>query len=269
MDALRKLVFTACAVVTAVTMSASALGGEAFDRIMSRGELVLGTAGTMPPLNMTTKDGRVIGMEPQLAGAMARAMGVKLRIETMPFDQLLPALTSGKVDIVMSGMTITPQRNLTVAFVGPYLVSGKCFLTKIPEIGAAESPQEIDDDNLTLAALRGSTSEAFVRAALPDAELVATADYDQGVKLVLEDKVQAMVADYPLCAVSLVRYPDAGLVSLFTVLTYEPIGVAVPADDAHLVNWTQNFLATLDASGQLDELKAAWFEDGSWLKELP
>ena len=269
MDAMRKLILTTIAIAVASTMSTTVLAGEAFDRIMNRGELVLGTTGTMPPLNMRAKNGQLIGLEADLAAAMADAMGVKLRIETKPFNELLPALTSGKVDMVMSGMTITPRRNLTVAFVGPYMVSGKCFLTKIPELGTAENPEEIDDENLTLAALKGSTSQAFVQFALPDAMLVTTKDYDEGVKLVLEDKVQAMVADFPLCAVSLVRYPDAGFVSVFTTLTYEPIGLAVPANDSHLINWTENFLATLQASGQLEAMKAVWFEDGSWLKELP
>lgn len=59
------------------------------DRIMSTGELVVGTAGSIPPLNMTTKDGVIIGLEIDLANDMAARMGVKLRLETMPFAELL------------------------------------------------------------------------------------------------------------------------------------------------------------------------------------
>ena len=120
------LVFTlavACEQTTGTTAKSSI--SPVLDRIQQRGELVVGTAGSMPPLNMTTKDGRVIGIEPDLARYMASSMGVKLRIETMHFHELLPALEAGKVDMVLSGMTITGRRNLKAAFVGPYFISGK------------------------------------------------------------------------------------------------------------------------------------------------
>ncbi len=87
------------------------------DRILQRGELVMGTAGSMPPLNMTTKDGKVIGLEPDIAKAIANAMGVNLRLKPMPFSELLQSLENGDVDMIMSGMTITSRRNLKVAFV--------------------------------------------------------------------------------------------------------------------------------------------------------
>ena len=86
--------------------------------------------------------------------------------------------------------------------------------------------------------------------------------------MVLQDKVQAMIADYPICVVSVFRYPDAGLLSVVTPLTYEPLGIAVPANDPLLINWTENTLASLEGSGILDELKLKWFARGSWLKKL-
>src|SRR5215467_11178108 len=99
--------------------------GSTLSRIQQRGELVVGTAASMPPLNMTTKTGAIIGFEVDMARAMADAMNVKLRLAPMPFAELLPALNAGSVDMVISGMTMTPQRNMTVAFVGPYYISGK------------------------------------------------------------------------------------------------------------------------------------------------
>src|SRR5262245_12412781 len=89
-------------------------------RIASTGELVVGRAASMPPLNMTTKNGQVVGFEIDLAQAMAQAMNVKLRVAPIPFAELMPALEAGQVDMVLSGMTITPGRNMKVAFVGPY-----------------------------------------------------------------------------------------------------------------------------------------------------
>ncbi len=239
------------------------------DAIVKRGELVVGTAGSMPPLNMTTKSGQVIGLEPDLAAIMASAMGVKLRLATMPFAELLPALERGEVDMVMSSMSITPRRNLEVAFAGPYFISGKSILTKNNLIAAATNTEEINTPKTSLAALRSSTSQTFVEKLLPQARLVLANDYDAAVAMVIDGKVDAMVADYPFCVISVLRYPDEGLATLLKPLTFEPIGVALPGNDPLLVNWLQNFFGILEGSGELEALRAKWFEDGSWLKELP
>ncbi len=238
------------------------------DRILKKGELVVGTAGSMPPLNMTTKQGEIIGLEAELAGAIAAGMGVKLRMEAMPFSKLLGALEAGKIDMILSGMTMTPGRNLKVAFVGPYYISGKAFLTKNKKIASASHTSDINSPDNTLVALEGSTSQHFVEGVLPKSKLVTAQNYDEAVNMVLEDKVTAMVADYPICVVSVFRYPDKGLASIITPFTYEPIGIALPPNDPLLVNWMENFLHTLEDSGELKKLMDHWLKPGPWLKEL-
>jgi len=239
------------------------------DAIQQKGELVVGTSGSMPPLSMTTKEGKVIGFDIDMARYMADSMGVKLNVQTMTFKELLPALQVGQVDLVISNMTITPERNLKVAFVGPYLTSGKCILSKIETLAQADETTEINDPKTRLAAVEGSTSQVFVEELAPKAKLFPTKDYDEALGMVFQDKVHAMVADYPLCVVALMRYPDKGLISALSLLTYEPLGVALPANDPLLVNWMDNFLHRLKKTGHLAKLKARWFEREDWLDQLP
>jgi polar amino acid transport system substrate-binding protein len=256
-----------CAQTNSNTTNASA--SPVIDRILQRGELVVGMAGSMPPLNMTTKEGELIGYEVDLARAMATAMGVRAKLEVIPFSELLPALQSGKIDLILSNMTITPGRNLKVAFVGPYFTSGKAFMTKIKTIAMADEASDIDVKNTKLVVLKGSTSQAFVEKYIPDATLVTAKDYDEAVDMVLQDKVHAMVADYPICVVSVFRYPNKGLLSVITTLTYEPIGVGVPAGDPLLVNWVENFMGIAEETGLLEELKEKWLLRADWLHRLP
>jgi len=264
------LVFlSGCAQTHSNAANAAASASPVIDRILQRGELAVGMAGNMPPLNMTTKEGELIGYEVDLAGAMAKAMGVRAKLAVIPFAELLPALQSGKIDLILSNMTITPGRNLKAAFVGPYFISGKAFLTKKKTIAMVDEPQDIDAKNTRLVALKGSTSQAFVEKAIPDAVLVTASDYDEAVKMVLEDKVHAMVADYPICVVSVFRYPNQGLLSVVTTLTYEPIGVGVPAGDPLLVNWVENFMGMAEETGLLQEFKEKWFLQTDWLNRLP
>jgi len=81
--------------------------------------------------------------------------------------------------------------------------------------------------------------------------------------------VDAMIADYPICVLTILRNPDQGLISVITPLSYEPIGIALPGNDPLMVNWMENFLTTLEESGVLDLLKERWVKDNSWLKKLP
>lgn len=265
--ALALFLVSSCAHITVPPGSPSA--SPAINRIIERGELVVGTAGSMPPLNMTTKTGQITGLEPDLARYFAGRLGVKLSFAIMPFAELLPALESGKVDMVLSGMTITPERNQRVAFVGPYYVSGKAALTKQETLARAQAAGDINKPEVTLAALAGSTSQLFVESMLPKTTLVTTKDYDEAVELVLQDKVDALIADYPICAVSVLRYPDRGLTSVFTGLTYEPIGIALPPNDPLLVNWVENALNRLEGGGELDILREYWLGDTPWLDQLP
>jgi len=243
--------------------------GAVLRRVAAAGELRVGCTGDMPPLNMMTRDGELIGMEIELAELIADAMGVKPKFVTMPFSELLPALRAGRIDLVISGMTITARRNLEVAFVGPYYISGKAFLTRFKTVAAVKNPGEINNPKTKLAALKGSTSEEFAKNFIPEAFLYATADYPEAVQMVIDGKVDAMLADYPICVISVFRYPDAGLISLISPLTYEPIGIAAPATDPLLINWLQNYLNYLEDTDVLDAMRERWFTRGSWIERLP
>ena len=239
------------------------------DRIMAKKELVVGTAASMPPLNMTTKDGQIIGIEADLARYFATGMGVKLNLKAIRFNDLLTALGKGQVDMVLSGMTITPQRNLSVAFAGPYFASGKSILTKQANVESVDEIEKMNNPDKVLVALKGSTSQTFVEKLMPKAKLVLSDDYDKAVAMVKNDGAIAMVADYPICFLSVHRYPEVGFATLTKPISYEPIGIALPASDPLLLNWVQNVLSFLEKTGELESLTQRWFKDTSWISQLP
>jgi len=239
---------------------------SALDQIQKKGELVVGTSGDMPPLNMTTKDGEIIGLEPDIAKLIADGMGVKLRFEKMPFSKLLKALESGKVDIILSEMTITSKRNLKVAFVGPYFISGKSVLAKQEKINSIKNINDLNNAQTTITALKGSTSQLLVQNKIPNAKFIPAENYDEEV---INGKVDALVAGYPICLVSTHRYPKQNLSAVFPPFTYEPIGIAMPPNDPQLINWFENFITTLNGSGKLKKLIKKWFHsESSWINEI-
>jgi ABC-type amino acid transport substrate-binding protein len=218
---------------------------------------------------MKDKSGKLIGLEIDLITALANAMGLEALFNTMAFAELLPALNKGDVDLVISGMTITPERNAKVAFVGPYFITGKSLLAKPNIIEEAANIAALNNPKRSYASVAGSTSEEFVHDVLPKAKIVTTKDHDQAVQLVIDGKVDALIADFQICAFAAWQNPEADLEILHTPFTVEPLGIALPADDPLLVNLVTNYLATLEYTGLLGQFKAKWLSAGSWLDELP
>jgi polar amino acid transport system substrate-binding protein len=244
---------------TAVQTAYSDTNTSALSRIKDKGMLVLGTSGNMPSMTQIRDDGKVVGFDIDLARFIASGMDVKLDIKTMPFDELLPALEKGDVDMVISNVTINPERNMSVAFVGPYMTSGKCIITKREGLARAEEATDLNTPATRLAALKGSTSAEFVKILLPEAKLKLVDNFDAALAMINDDKVGGLMTDYPVCLSTLKENPDAGYVTVFSLLSYEPIGIALPGNDSLFINWTENFLKRADGVGLLEELSMRWF----------
>ena len=261
---MKKLVkiFSICLTLLFIAVSSHAaqvsVDAPAMSRIVKNGQMVLGTSGNQPPMTMLDESGKSAGFDVDLAGLMAQALGVKLVTKHIQFNKLLDALESGEVDVVISNMTINPSRNMRVAFVGPYMTSGKCLITKKENLAKAEGAEELNIPEMNLVVLKGSTSEDIVRTLMPKVKLATVEDIDKGVKMVADDKVGGMMADYPVCLHTVNANPEAGFISVFSMLTYEPIGIALPSNDALFVNWTSNFLERLDKTKTLEVLASKW-----------
>lgn len=255
----------------ALTMALSgvAQAGDALQRVIDFNVLKVGMSTSQPPMNMVSREGKLMGMDVDLARAMAAAMQVKLEIKAMPFGDLMTALENDEVDMVISGMAITPERTEVASFVGPYMMSGKSILTKNSVLSKVSNADEFNRSNLKLTALRNSTSASFVREVAPEAQLIEVEDYDEAVAMVINDKADGLVADMPICVLSVLRYPDAGLTTLEQPLTVEPLGIAVSKDDAQFLNLVQNYLDAYGKLGVLTKLRKKWLEDKGWIAALP
>ncbi|MGD8976296.1 MAG: transporter substrate-binding domain-containing protein [Gammaproteobacteria bacterium] len=262
-------VMTAILALAVAAGTAQAAGSPVLDRVVESGQLRVGMSGTQPPYNVVSRDGALIGLEVDLANLIASGLRVELKIVRAPFGDLLKSLEQGKVDMVMSGMSITARRSQRATFVGPYMLSGKSILTRSSVLAAARDAGEIDDAKLTLAALENSTSEDYVQTMMSKSKLVAVKDYDDAVKLLLDGEVDALVADMAICLLTILRYPDSGLTTLKEPFTFEPIGIAVPADDPQFRNLIDNFVDTAENIGALEKMREKWLRNSAWVVALP
>jgi polar amino acid transport system substrate-binding protein len=238
-------------------------GAPVISRIQTSGKLVVGTSGNMPLMSEKLMTGELAGFDIDMAKAMAEAMGVKLELKTLPFDQLIPALEQGTVDVVLSNMTMTVNRNMRVAFAGPYFVSGKCLVTKEQEIAQADKPEDLKEADAKITVIKGTTSENFVKELLPQARRMTVENVDNATKMVAKGDANAFLTDFPICLSVMKRYPDSGFQSVVSLLTYEPIGIALPADDPLLLNLASNFIDRAENIGLIQGLSVKWFGQAS------
>jgi len=264
-----KCLFFILIVFLAISTTLFAQDKSAINRILKSKEIRVGTTGKQPPFTVKAKDGKLMGYEIELARILADAMKVKLSFIEKPFAELLPALEKGEIDAIMSGMTITPERNLRVAFAGPYIISGKSVLAKAKRISELDEMNEINRPVIKVVVLEGTTSQSFVENFAPQVKIVTVSDYESGVDMILNDQADVMVADYPICVLSILRHPESGLATREEPLTIEPIGIALPPNDFLFHNMIRNYLNAIGMVGVLNDLEKKWFDDGTWLIRLP
>ena len=237
-------------------------GAPVITSIQERGKLILGTSGNMPPMSQKLDSGEIVGLDIDMGQVMADAMGVDLEIKIISFEKLIPALEDGEVDVVISNMTINPRRNMRVAFVGPYMESGKCLITREVSLAKAAEAKDIDQENSRLVVMKNTTSEDFARTVMKNIEIITVTDRNKAIQMVANGEAKALLSDYPVCISTIKANPDAGFVTVFSKLTYEPIGIAVPATDPLFINWMTNALVRMEKTGLLEALSEKWLGTG-------
>lgn len=264
------LVATGCQSLSALNSGTrSGMETEILHRIIKSGALRVGITGTQPPLNMKNKSGEMIGLDVELGQALAEAMKLELVLVESPFSNLLTGLEAGQFDMVISSMTITPARNARVAFAGPYLISGSSLLTRSELAKTLLTQASLNSPERSWAALEGSTGEALILEAFPLAKFVGIEDQEAAVAGIAHGEIDGLVADLPFVQFQIVRNPELELATLASPFTTEPLGIALPPNSPLFSNLVQNYLNTLEYTGQLIQMKARWLNAGEWLSEMP
>ena len=133
---------------------------------------------------------------------------------------------------------------------------------------ALQQAEGLDTPEVTVAALKNSTSQKFAETLMPKAKLILTSSYEEAIDLLFKGKIDVIVADFYFCALTAYRYQGKGLMAGKSPLSFEPLGIAM-TEDTLLINWVQNFMNILQGSGKLKEMSEKWLNVGSWIDELP
>ncbi len=219
---------------------------------------------TFVPWAMKDKHGNLIGFEIDVAKKLAGDMGVKIEFVPTAWSGIIPALLTGKFDVIIGGMGITPKRNLKVNFTIPYDYSG---MSMVASKALAKGFSSIDDFNkkqVTIAARLGTTAEQAAHKYMPNATLRLFENEGQALQELHLGRVHAFISSAPMPKFHALKYPDKLFVPIKDNFTKEPIGFAIKKGDHDALNFLNNWILNMHAQGFLKERKAYWFESKKW-----
>ena len=237
------------------------------NQILKRGELRVGLEAGYIPFEMRDKRGEIIGFDVDLAKLMARYMGVKVSFVNTQWDGIIPALLTDKFDILISGMTITPERNLQVNFAEPYIIIGQTILLNARNRDAVKSVKELNDPKYTIATKLGTSGDITSSRLMPRAKIKRFETEADAALEVKNGRADAFVYDLPYLAVYANQYPE-GVYMLPEPFTKEDLGWAIKKGDPDFQNWLDHFIVSIKNDGTYDVLYNRWFNSTAWLKNV-
>jgi polar amino acid transport system substrate-binding protein len=233
------------------------------EQILQRGVLKVGMS-TFVPWAMKDKTGEFVGFEIDVARRLAADMGVEVEFVPTKWSGIIPALLTGKFDVIIGGMGIRPDRNIKVNFSIPYDYSGMSIVASKEKADGFSSIADFNKPEVAIAARTGTTAAAAVKKYMPEAELKLFDNEAQTIQELLNGRVHAVVASAPFPASQSIKYDEQLFLPLEETFTKEPIGFALRKGDYDTMNYFNNWIRVVDSEGWLKERHNFWFRTEDW-----
>ena len=215
------------------------------------------------PWSMRDKNGDLIGFELDVGRKLAEDMGVEVEFVPTAWDGIIPALVSGNFDVIISGMSITAQRNLTVNFSDPYAYSGMAILAN-RELTEGFELADFNSPDVTFAARRGATPAVVIADMFPEAELLLFDEDGASTQEVLNGNAHASMSSQPGPNQDAGRNPDILYVFDAPLFGQRAEAFALRKGDPDALNFFNNWIAQQWRSGWLEERHDYWFASENW-----
>jgi polar amino acid transport system substrate-binding protein len=265
---MKKLALLFAATMVAMVLTAGAAMAGTLDDIAKRGKLRIGMEPGYMPFELTNQKGEIIGFDVDMAKRMAKAMGVELELVSTAWDGIIPALLTDKFDIIMSGMTLTQERNMSINFASPYIEIGQSVIVSNKVAANIKSYKDLNDPKYTVASKLGTTGEQATKRMIPNAKYVSFETEQEGVLEVVNGKIDAFIYDMPYNTVAVAQKGQGKVTHIDQAFTFEPLAWGVRKGDPDLLNWLNNFMYQVKNDGTYEKIYQKWFQSDAWLKEI-
>ncbi len=223
---------------------------------------------TFVPWAMQDKDGKYIGFEIDVATALAKDLGRPVEFVPTKWSGIIPALLTGQFEIIISGMSITPERSEKVLFSTPYDYSGMDIVANRERAAGFTTLADFNKPEVILAARTGGSAKAAIEKYLPKAQVRWFDEEAQALQEAVSGRAHAFVSSTPLPALEAARRPTVLFRPLAEPFTKEPIGMAMRKSDTEFAATINAWIEAKERDGTLQTLRKYWFQSTEWESRL-
>ncbi len=232
------------------------------EKVMRKGKLRVGMS-TFVPWAMQSKTGEWVGFEIDVAKKLAKDMGVEVEFVPTKWEGLIPALLTGKFDMIIAGMMGTPQRALKINFTRPYDYSEMHVVANKKVAKGFQSVTDFNKPGVTILCRNGTTAVNATKRVLPKAELRLFTENGPMVQELLNGNAHAVVASAPEPAQLSIKHPDK-LFFIDQSLMREPISIGVRKGDPDTLAYLNNWIVVVKNEGFIQDKVNYWWKSMEW-----
>jgi polar amino acid transport system substrate-binding protein len=220
--------------------------------------LQVGVTPTAPPL-IFYQDNGVVGLETEFAGALAKSLGKTVRFIMLGWDDLIPALLEKRIDIIMSGMSVTKMREARISFTSPYLKAGQMALVRNQDAAMYPSTASIKNTQARVGFMKGTTGSFLVQQELQlTTRKISFGLIKDAIQALVEERIDLFIDDAPVIWHKATTQEAQGLTPIPILLTEESLAWGVRRDNTQLLEAANLFLETWKSDGKLKTAITKW-----------
>lgn len=248
-----KKIMTKILALAVITSMAFAFAGCGKKKLVENGKLIMATNAYFPPYEYY--DGStIVGIDAEIAAAIADKLGLELEIVDVEFDSIIAGVQSGKYDMGMAGMTVTPERQQSVAFSTTYATGIQSVI--VPVDSPITSVEDLIDGDYIIGVQQGTTGDIYMTDEVGDDRIDRYSKGNDAVLSLVQGKIDAVVIDNQPALAYVAA--NEGLMILETPYAIEDYAICIRLDNQELLDEINDALAELEADGTLDAIIAKY-----------
>lgn len=222
--------------------------------------LRVGVSETSPPV-IFEEDGKVVGIEADLARALGKALGCHVEFVSMFWPNLLLELHGGRIDMVMSGVSVTERRKARVAFASPYMTIGQQAMVRRTDMEVLGNVEAVLATRRRVGAEVGTTAMRFVHQRMGNANIARFSTVVRAMAALDQGEIDVVVHDSPAIHWYAAKKFGGRLAAVPGVMTHEPVAWAINKNNHELLQEVNDVLAGWHGDGTLDAIVTRWLPD--------
>ncbi len=235
--------------------------------IRARGTLRVGVS-IFVPWVMHDNRGELIGYEVDVARKLAEDMGVKVAFVETSWPSIITDLLADKYDIIISGLSLTPQRALLINFSEPYSHSASVLIANRKLAGRMKNKKQFNNSKIKIGVVRDSVGEKLTDREFPKATLKTFDSESQAIAALLAGKIHAMISSTPKTGYLLKRHAKEVFQPFSEPLSVHAEGFGIRKGDADFLNYLNTWILHNTSNGWLPQHHHYWFDTIDWADKL-